>query len=356
MLPTMDGLTMKRIICWALGLGFVLVVAASIGLHHWVNTQWHKPMAIKENVTFSVKSGDSVARVAHTFQANGWFAYPRLVILYMRLHQPQATIKTGNYNIRPPVSMVDILTQLIEGHVIQHSVTFIEGKTIQDAIKALHNKPGIIKTLSPNDHQAILSAIGASKHYTHSEGLIYPDTYYFEDGMSDVDILKKAHQRTEQILTQAWQARDTSLPYRNAYEVLIMASIIEKETAVASEREQIAGVFVNRLRKGIRLQTDPTVIYGMGDSYQGNIRKRDLLKPTPYNTYVIPALPPTPIALATEASIHAALNPLLNDKLYFVGKGDGTHYFSSTLQEHNKAVTKYQLNRRDDYRSSPKSP
>lgn len=189
--------------------------------------------------------------------------------------------------------------------------------------------------------QQILKSIGAEE--THPEGLFFPDTYYFSNGMSDLEILKRAYHAMRTKLNEAWTQREPGLPYKSPYEALIMASIIEKETGRAEERKIIAGVFVNRLRIGMRLQTDPTVIYGMGERFDGNIRRKDLQEDTAYNTYTRSGLPPTPIAMPGMASIEAALHPAKTQALYFVGKGDGSHVFSNTLAEHNRAVAKYQL-------------
>ncbi|MFO6266438.1 endolytic transglycosylase MltG, partial [Pseudomonas aeruginosa] len=183
--------------------------------------------------------------------------------------------------------------------------------------------------------------------------LEFPDTYRYTRGMRDIDILRKAYQRMQTILAKEWDGRSQDLPYRDAYQALIMASLVEKETGVPEERSQIAGVFVRRLQRGMLLQTDPTVIYGMGERYNGKITRADLREPTPYNTYVVPGMPPTPIALAGREAIRAALHPAEGETLYFVARGDGSHVFSSSLDEHNKAVREYQLKRRSDYRSSP---
>jgi UPF0755 protein len=180
---------------------------------------------------------------------------------------------------------------------------------------------------------------------SHAEGLFFPDTYYFINGTTDVELLRRAYQRRQSILKQEWEQRDSGLPYKNAYDALIMASIIEKETALATERPLIAGVFVRRLQKKMKLQTDPTVVYAMGDQYNGNIKKKDLNIDSPYNTYRYHGLPPSPIALAGQEAIYAALHPKLDETLYFVAKKDGSHYFSKTLEEHNRAVKKYQLNK-----------
>lgn len=312
-----------------------------------------KPLTVEENSRIEVGYGDSVYKVAAKLQQQQLLDYPKLWIWYARLFDMAEQIKVGEYAINNGESALQILENIVKGKVITYNVTFLEGWTTADAIKALHNSPGIVKTLEPNDHDLILKSIGAEQRFSHSEGLLYPETYQYSRGSKDRDIMQQAYKRLINALDQAWDERDKNLPYKNAYEALTMASIIERETAIESERKQIAGVFVTRLRKGMRLQTDPTVIYGMGDQYNGKIRTRDLRTPTAYNTYTIKALPPTPIALPTAASIQAALHPLENGMIYFVAKGTGHHQFSKTLQEHNAAVKAYQLNRSKNYRSSP---
>ena len=199
--------------------------------------------------------------------------------------------------------------------------------------------------------QQILAAIGAKE--SKLEGLLLAETYRVERGTSDIALLKRAYKAMHKLLDEQWQSRNKKLPYKNAYEALIMASIVEKETGASKERPVIAGVFVNRMRIGMKLQTDPTVIYGMGDRYKGNITRADLRRPSAYNTYVIKRLPPTPISTVGPEAIKAALNPVKTKYLYFVAKGDGSHYFSKSLREHNNAVRKYQLRRKKSYRSAP---
>ena len=313
-----------------------------------------KPLTLDEPIRLNVAYGDSVYKVAAKLKQKQIITYPRLWIWYARVFEMAEKIKVGEYQIASGTSQLQVLDDIVKGKVVQYTVTFLEGWTTADAIRALHKATGVIKTVGAKDHVAILASIEADPRFKHSEGLLYPETYQYSRGIKDREIMKIAYQRMIKELDNAWAGREKNLPYKDAYEALIMASIIERETAVESERKQIAGVFVRRLNTGMRLQTDPTVIYGMGDAYKGKIRTRDLRKPTAYNTYTIKALPPTPIALPTAASIQAAVHPLDNGMIYFVAKGNGEHQFSKTLAKHNAAVKKYQLNRSKNYRSSPK--
>lgn len=315
----------------------------------------NKPLDIQHDVTVDVLYGESIYQVATKLHNHGVLNYPRVWVWYARLFDLAKDIKAGEYRIDASMSPLQVLNDIVKANVIQYSVTLIEGWTIVEALKAIQATPGIVTTINDvSDHQLLLRSIDADAAFLHGEGLFYPDTYHFIKGTKDRDILKRAHLRLVDALNKAWASRDKNLPYKNAYEALIMASIIEKETSINSERRQIAGVFVERLLRGMRLQTDPTVIYGMGKNYQGKITRKDLKTPTPYNTYTMKGLPPTPIALSTEASLQAAVHPLLNGMFYFVAKGDGYHHFSKTLEEHEKAVGEYQLRRSKSYRSSPK--
>ena len=330
-------------------LPFIALLSAGLALKELA-----RPLNFDTPLKVDVSFGDSVYKVADKLQKKGVLTYPKLWIWYARAFDMAEGIKMGEYAIVDGESSLQILDNIVKGKVIHYSVTFLEGWTTADAIKALHKSPGIVKTLAPKDHDLILKSIGADQRFKHSEGLLYPETYQYSRGSKDRDVMMRAYQRMVKELDKAWASREKNLPYKNAYEVLTMASIIERETSAESERTQVAGVFVRRLRKGMKLQTDPTVIYGMGDSYNGRIRHRDLRKPTAYNTYTIKALPPTPIALPTAASLQAAVHPLDNGMIYFVAKGDGYHQFSKTLSAHNAAVKKYQLQRKTNYRSSPK--
>jgi UPF0755 protein len=240
---------------------------------------------------------------------------------------------------------------LVAGRVVQYSVTLPEGITLAEALAVMQSSEALDARLDGTRDPRLLALI---EPWTEPEGLFFPDTYVFTRGQTDLEILRLAHQRMRALLDMAWNERDSELPYQEPYEVLVMASIIEKETGVPEERERIAGVFVRRLQRGMRLQTDPTVIYGLGEDYAGNLRRSHLRDMTNlFNTYRHAGLPPTPIALPGEAAILAAVHPAPGQELYFVARGDGSHAFSRTIEEHTRAVQQYQLQRREDYRSSP---
>ena len=236
---------------------------------------------------------------------------------------------------------MEFLRKMLAGDTYQYRITHIEGWTLEQALNEIWSDSNIVRELNSSSGELVADSLNLVEESV--EGLFYPDTYFFTRGTTDREILIRAYERMKEVLTEAWESRLGALPYNDAYDALIMASIIEKESAEESERGHIAGVFVRRLELGMRLQSDPTVIYGMGDNFDGDIRREDLLEETAYNTYRINGLPPTPIALAGIDSINASLNPLPSDYLYFVSRGNGTHYFSSTLQEHNDAVSRFQL-------------
>jgi UPF0755 protein len=251
-----------------------------------------------------------------------------------------AAIKPGSYRIEPGTNPIGLLDQLVRGNTIKESLTIIEGWTFLQ-MRAELSKQKWLKQESANlPIEELLEKVAPG--FPHPEGIFYPSTYVFERGTSDLTIYQQAHQQLMKKLKQSWANRAADLPYDNPYEALIMASIVEKETGKAAERAKIASVFVNRMRRGMLLQTDPTVIYGMGDRFDGNIRKQDLQTDTPYNTYTRSGLPPTPIALPGKDAIDAALNPAPGKDLYFVARGDGSSQFSDNLEDHNKAVNKYQ--------------
>ncbi len=254
-------------------------------------------------------------------------------------------LKAGEYELKPGLTIPQILTLFVEGKSRQYSITFPEGWNFKQMLEQIQNNPYIEKTLVNNDFQTVMTKLGSN--YKHPEGLFFPDTYFFIKNATDLSLLKTAYLRMQKILAVEWGNREKDLPLKNAYEALILASIVEKETGAVEERAQIAGVFTRRLKKGMLLQTDPTVIYGMGERYKGNIQRKDLKRATPYNTYVIKGLPPTPIAMPGKAAINAVLHPKKGKSLYFVAKGNGhgTHVFSATLKAHNNAVNKYQRNR-----------
>lgn len=292
---------------------------------------------------FSVEPGSNLKTISEDLQQQGLTTMPPLYLqLYGRLTGQAHQIKAGEYRVEPETTLPQLLEQMVSGKVVMNALTIVEGMTARELIDAVHAHPKIVKTLETVDEKAVMAALG--KPEKNGEGWFLPETYHFPSGTSDIDFLARAYQQMQLSLQQAWEQRDEDLPYETPYEALIMASIIEKETGIAEERPQIAGVFVRRLEKGMRLQTDPTVIYGMGDKFDGNLRRKDLRTDTPHNTYTRAGLPPTPICLPSIESIEAALHPAEGDSLYFVATGkEGRHVFSATLREHNNAVRKYQL-------------
>ncbi len=283
-----------------------------------------------------------------------------LLKLYARFKGLASKVKAGEYLISGNLSAKQVLEHLVEGETVSYRVTLIEGKTFNDWLEVLWQEPKLKPTLKvlkekyeddQGFNQAVIKMFGISEAVP--EGWFYPDTYEFEQGYSDVDLLKRAHNKMKQVLADAWKGRAEDLPLTNAYQALTLASIIEKETGVAYERPEIAGVFIRRLKKNMRLETDPTVIYGLGAKFDGNLTRKHLRQKTPYNTYRIKGLPPSPIAMPSGAAIEAAVHPAPGNALFFVAKGDGSHAFSANLKQHNKAVKKYQLSRRKDYQSSP---
>ncbi|MDU7769112.1 MAG: endolytic transglycosylase MltG, partial [Serratia marcescens] len=258
----------------------------------------------------------------------------------LKLEPELAEFKAGTYRFTPGMTVRQMLKLLASGKEAQFTARFIEGSRLRDWQQVLQQSKYLKHTLAGKSEAEIAAALGIPAGET-PEGHLYPDTYQYTAGMSDIALLKRAHVRMNKALQAAWAGRDTSLPYKTPEELLTMASIVEKETAVPEERSKVASVFVNRLRIGMRLQTDPTVIYGMGESYNGNITRKDLETPTPYNTYVIAGLPPTPIAMPGEASLQAAANPAKTPYLYFVADGKGGHTFTTNLASHNQAVRVY---------------
>lgn len=329
-----------------------VLLVASAGLWAWQGLQTlQQPVALEEPVLFSVESGTSFNGVARQLADAGLVEDPLWLRLQGRLNPEQTRIKAGDYEFVPGMTPLAMVETMVSGKVKLWSVQFIEGWTFAEMRAALARVDKLDKQTTDWTDDQIMDAVGAEGQ--HPEGWFFPDTYLFSGSETDLDILKRAYARMVQVLETEWQNRAEGLPYDSPYEALIMASIVERETGVAYERQQVAGVFVRRLQKGMRLQTDPTIIYGMGDRYDGRIRTRDLRAYTPYNTYRIDGLPPTPIALPGQEAVHAALNPDDGDALYFVARGDGSHKFSRTLAEHQKAVRDFQLNRKEGYRSSP---
>lgn len=341
--------TVKKLIA-ILRLLILLAIMFSLGawfyLQHWLNAPLELP---DEGVTYQLESGRVLGHMAHDLAKEGFLQHPRLLILYARFSNA-TKVHAGEYFLPNGITPQQLLEKLRKGDVVLYQVTLVEGWTYQQALAALHARETINPLLRDKTFAQQLEFLELP--ITHPEGWFFPETYRYARGTSDVEILRRAYMQMQQLLQQYWENRAEDLPYKDAYEALIMASIVERETGAEWERDQIAGVFVRRLQRGMRLQTDPTVIYGMGSAYQGKITRKDLQQATPYNTYVIHGLPPTPIALPGSAAIEAALNPAEGSSLYFVAKGDGTTHFSATLDEHNRAVRRYQLKRRSDYRST----
>ena len=312
-----------------------------VGVGYYVYIQaLSKPLTNRET-TLVIPAGVGVSWLANHLQEQGIIDNKYVFRAYTWLNNRDLTIKAGEYTLLDSTDIPELVNKVERGKVIQYALTLVEGKTFQEYLSLLKSQKRLADELKGMTNNQIMRAVGAPGK--HPEGQFAPQTYFYQKGDTDLDVLKQAHQQLKTILGQAWSNRAEDVEVNTPYELLILASIIEKETGAASERPLIAGVFNNRLRIGMKLQTDPTVIYGMGDKYKGNIRRKDLTTDTEYNTYTRYGLPPTPIAMAGEAAIIAAANPQQTKALYFVGKGDGSHYFSENLQQHNNAVIKYQL-------------
>lgn len=292
-----------------------------------------------QEIVIQPKSG--LKSIANQLVEQGVLTEPWRFVIIAILLKKEKNLQAGNYTLNRNVTPYQLLLSLNHGKATQGSATFIEGRTFLQMRDKLEMNDAVKQTITMLSDSEILKLMGSE--YSIAEGLFFPDTYYFDRNTADTVILKRSYDAMQSKLKVAWEGREAGLPYKSSYQVLIMASIIEKETGKAGERPMIAGVFVNRLRIGMRLQTDPTVIYGMGAQFDGNIRRKDLIADTPYNTYTRNGLPPSPIAMPGLASIEAALHPAKTKALYFVGKGDGSHAFSNNLEDHNRAVVKYQL-------------
>ena len=327
----------KRIKRW-----LFLSLLASLALAGWLAYYAVSSLKLQPNsqeITIQPKSG--LKSIANQLVQQGVLKEPwRFIIIAKVLHK-ESYLQAGDYTLNRNVTPYQLLLSLNHGKATQGSVTFIEGRTFAQMRSKLEKNDAVKQTITVLSESEILRTVGSE--YTVAEGLFFPDTYYFDRNTADTIVLQRSYDAMKIKLDDSWNKRASGLPYKNSYQALIMASIVEKETGKASERPMIAGVFINRMRIGMRLQTDPTVIYGMGAQYNGNIRKKDLIADTPYNTYTRNGLPPTPIAMPGLASIEAALHPANTKALYFVGKGDGSHAFSNSLEEHNRAVVKYQL-------------
>mgnify|MGYP000468781853 CR=1 FL=1 len=313
-----------------------------------------------ESILVEIEKGQTLSELAYTWENKGWIPSAKLLLVQARIMGGAKSIKPGEFEIPSDTKVYELLPLLINSDNKRYKVSFIEGTRLTDALIRLKNAPKLKQDVQPLTVESVKALL---KINNVPEGWVYPDTYVYHSGDSVSSVLHQSHQRMQTVLGEEWQqyldklsaGKTKKLPYSNAYDVLIMASIVEKETGQESERPEIAGVFIRRLEKDMRLETDPTVIYGLGESYSGNLRRKHLLdRSNTYNTYRNKGLPPTPIALAGRDAINASLNPKDGNSIFFVAKGDGSHYFSSTLAEHNRAVRQYQiLNRKKNYRSAP---
>ncbi len=317
-------------------------LVAGAALAWYMQEQLHTAISVPDGgTTVVIEPGTPFARAVRNLAEQGIVGDPRWLSWYGRLTGDAARLRAGEYFIESGIDQKQLLQKLVSGDVHLYSFTIVEGWTFRELLLAFEQEPTIVSTLAAEDAGKLLDDLGAE--YSHPEGLFLPETYRFPRGTKDVELLRQAHELLLDVLADAWSGRAVGLPLATPYEALTLASIIEKETALASERPRIAGVFVRRLRQGMRLQTDPTVIYGLGDAFDGNLTRRHLRSDTPYNTYTRGGLPPTPIALPGEAAIRAAVTPADGREIFFVatGLGDGSHKFSETKAEHDAAVREY---------------
>ena len=338
----------KRAIFATLLLSAIVVGAGVLRL----NSAWNQALVLPaDGVIITVAKGESLGQVLARAEDKQWLTRSSWVGAVARWQELDEQIQAGEFALNAPLTAGDLIKKLAAGAVLRRNVTLPEGITLAEAIEILHREPMLAKTPLADLPAALLAMTGRQGS---AEGLFLPETWSYTRGDSDLDILRRSHLALNELLTALWERRPEGLALSSPYAALTLASIVEKETGVVSERTQIAGVFLRRLEQGMRLQTDPTVIYGLGDNYDGDLKRRHLRDSTnPYNTYAIHGLPPTPIALPGEAALRAVFAPANGEALYFVAKGDGSHAFSVTLEEHEDNVRRYQLTRRADYRSSP---
>lgn len=322
----------------------ILLFALAAGACAWAAWHWYAsvPLAMDAPVTrIRVERGMGLDAIAAQARAAG-VRLPALALKgAARLRGDARAIKAGVYELRAPQTLRELLDRMVRGDVLMAEVTIVEGWTWRQMRAAIDRHPELAHDTAGKADRELLAMLGSQR--THPEGLFHPSTYRFSPGAPDVDVYRQAFERQASILKELWESRQQGLPLADPYEALVLASIVEKETGRVEDRAKVASVFVNRLRIGMRLQSDPTTIYGLGARFDGNLRKRDLLEDTAYNTYTRAGLPPTPIALPGKASIAAALNPLATRALYFVARGDGSSEFSESLEAHNRAVARYQL-------------
>ncbi|OUM05464.1 aminodeoxychorismate lyase [Pseudomonas syringae] len=330
----------------------IVLAGLLLGFAFWQqNKALEQPLNVAQEQLLDVPAGSTPTGVLNRLQADGVIKDAFWLRLYWRFNLSGQSLHSGEYRMVPGMNVKGLLDVWKRKEVVQYSVTLVEGWNFRQVRAALAKQAKLDQTLAGLSDSELMAKIGHPDVFP--EGRFFPDTYRYVRGMSDAELLRQAYARLEEVLDEEWNARSSEAPYSTPYQALIMASLVEKETGVPQERGQIAGVFVRRLKLGMQLQTDPTVIYGMGERYNGKLTRADLKEATPYNTYVIAGMPPTPISLVGREAIHAALNPVSGSSLYFVAKGDGSHVFSDDLDAHNAAVREYQIKRRADYRSSP---
>ncbi|OOG89655.1 MULTISPECIES: endolytic transglycosylase MltG [Pseudomonas] len=342
---------MRRKFLLLLEIGLVLA-GLLLGASAWkIHSALQQPLNITQEELLDVPNGTTPTGTLKRLEADGLIKDAFWLRIYWRFNLAGQPLHSGEYRMVPGMTMEGLIGVWKRGEVVQYSVTLVEGWNFRQVRAALAKDEKLQQTLTGLSDSQVMDRLGHSGIFP--EGRFFPDTYRFVRGTSDVDLLQKAYDRLEDVLAKEWAQRAADVPYTQPYQALIMASLVEKETGVPQERGQIAGVFVRRMRLGMLLQTDPTVIYGLGERYTGKLTRAHLKEENPYNTYLIPGLPPTPIAMVGREAIHAALNPVSGNSLYFVARGDGSHVFSDDLESHNNAVREFQLKRRADYRSSP---
>ncbi|MGF6153817.1 endolytic transglycosylase MltG [Pseudomonas fluorescens] len=342
---------MRRKFLLLLETGLVLA-GLLLGASAWkINSALEQPLKITQEELLDVPSGATPSGTFNRLETDGVLQDAFWLRLYWRLNLAAQPLHSGEYRMLPGMNAQGLIGLWQRGEVVQYSLTLVEGWNFHQVRAALAKNDKLQQTLAGLSDSDVMDKLGHAGVFP--EGRFFPDTYRFVRGMTDAELLEKAYERLDDVLAKEWNKRSPDAPYTEPYQALIMASLVEKETGVPQERGQIAGVFVRRMQIGMLLQTDPTVIYGLGDRYNGKLTRAHLKEPTPYNTYMIAGLPPTPIAMVGREAIHAALNPVSGTSLYFVARGDGSHVFSDDLDAHNSAVREFQIKRRPDYRSSP---
>jgi len=330
----------------------VVLAGLLLGASAWkIHSALVQPLNIAQEQLLEVPKGTTPTRTLYRLEADGVIKDAFWLRVYWRFNLAKQPLHSGEYRMLPGMTVEGLIDLWKRGEMVQYSLTLVEGWNFHQVRAALAKEEKLGQTIDGLSDTQVMDKLGHTGIFP--EGRFFPDTYRFVRGMSDVELLKIAYDRLNDVLAKEWAQRAADVPYREPYQALIMASLVEKETGVPQERGQIAGVFVRRMAMGMLLQTDPTVIYGLGDRYSGKLTRSHLREATPYNTYVISGLPPTPIAMVGREAIHAALNPVAGSSLYFVARGDGSHVFSDDLDAHNNAVREFQLKRRADYRSSP---